>query len=369
MEERLDMVHNQKGISEELEITQCIGIMLGIGIGDAKGIPFENKTYQEIRELIEKNDPKVTSIYSATTDNAYMKDYIHPPGRWTDDTQLSVAVAKSIIETGSVNIESIAAEHINAYNETTIGWGGTRDAVRRLVDKTHSYLNCGNAHAIGNGVLMKLAPLAFFYCKQKYDTKRKFEEIELLARMTHNNTEGVIAAIFHTLMLEHIFSLNSNSLDSFQSRRDLIYLASQTAKQLEDQFYKQDNDLYKVEDLLSTRMNSLLSVMDKSNNITDEDLIEISKGGTFYCINCLTMVYGLIAQQSPSFQSVLKAVFIGGDTDSNASMVGAIVGGLRGPLEFPKEYVDNLENHQLLFEIGKKLAQAKIAFYHKSVGS
>ena len=39
------------------------------------------------------------------------------------------------------------------------------------------------------------------------------------------------------------------------------------------------------------------------------------------------MVYGLFVQAVPSFATILNAVFIGGDTDTNAAMVGAMVGG------------------------------------------
>lgn len=53
---------------------------------------------------------------------------------------------------------------------------------------------------------------------------------------------------------------------------------------------------------------------------SDEKLISIARGGTHKVMDSLTVVYGIIAQRSPSFQSVLKAALLGGDTDSNASM-------------------------------------------------
>lgn len=53
---------------------------------------------------------------------------------------------------------------------------------------------------------------------------------------------------------------------------------------------------------------------------SDEKLISIARGGTHKVMDSLTVVYGIVAQRSPSFQSVLKAALLGGDTDSNASM-------------------------------------------------
>ena len=42
------------------------------------------------------------------------------------------------------------------------------------------------------------------------------------------------------------------------------------------------------------------------------------------------MVLSLLAAKELSFDSILRAAFIGGDTDSNASMVGAVYGFCRG---------------------------------------
>lgn len=50
-------------------------------------------------------------------------------------------------------------------------------------------------------------------------------------------------------------------------------------------------------------------------------LTQISEGGTFFVVNCLTMVYGVLAAERPSFGSLLRCAFIGGDTDTNAAMV------------------------------------------------
>lgn len=60
-------------------------------------------------------------------------------------------------------MQSLVEAHIAAYDERTNGWGsGTKMAVQRLkegVPPTQS----GTKETSGNGVLIKLAPLCFWY--------------------------------------------------------------------------------------------------------------------------------------------------------------------------------------------------------------
>jgi ADP-ribosylglycohydrolase len=87
-------------------------------------------------------------------------------------------------------------------------------------------------------------------------------------------------------------------------------------------------------DRVSTRLAALLELFRTrtaaGSTLTDADLIDVSGGGDYFCVHSLVMVIGLWAAERPSFRTVSRAALIGGDTDSNAAMVGALVGGLRG---------------------------------------
>lgn len=58
----------------------------------------------------------------------------------------------------------------------------------------------------------------------------------------------------------------------------------------------------------------------------------------------MTMVLGLFVSRAPSFTSMLKAAIIGGDTDSNAAMLGALIGGIKGVRFIPPHYTEAVEN-------------------------
>jgi len=341
--------HRKKTQKIPNEEDKVIGMILGTAIGDAKGIPYENKSYERIREL-----GTINEIYSKCKNHLYIPDGF-PPGKWTDDTQLSLAMMNSIISTGGIQLTAIAEEHVKAYQETTDGWGGTRDAVHRLLMKTHTCLHSGNEKATGNGVVMKMAPVAFYYSRQRdYPQQKKNQEIEWITRMSHNNSLSVVAALFHVTMLEIIFRGAPGDLDTVPQRKKFLKDAIACAHQCENQLA--DKEEWK-DKLLSYRLNQLLKCLEGGDGeITTTDLIEISNGGTFFVNDSLTMVYGILVHRKPCFESILEAAFIGGDTDSNAAMIGAIVGGLKGRHILPQKYLDPLYKCHQIIEVAEKFA-------------
>jgi len=69
------------------------------------------------------------------------------------------------------------------------------------------------------------------------------------------------------------------------------------------------------------------------------------------------MVVGLLVKDGLKFDTILSAALIGGDTDSNAAIVGAIVGGVKGVHHIPEEYILPLEKNDELFQTGEAFAK------------
>jgi len=77
--------------------------------------------------------------------------------------------------------------------------------------------------------------------------------------------------------------------------------------------------------------------------LTDEKIVEISNGGTYHAANSSTFVWCILYRDKPSWNRVLKAIELGGDTDTNASMVGSVVAFCCGIEELPSEHLDQLQ--------------------------
>jgi len=102
------------------------GLFLGTGLGDALGLPvesFDRKRIQQAHGLI--------TNYVSTAGHKWFDGV--PSGTYSDDTQLTLAIARAIIDTGRIDLDAIAARHVEAFHQTTRGWGHTtRDSVGNL---------------------------------------------------------------------------------------------------------------------------------------------------------------------------------------------------------------------------------------------
>jgi ADP-ribosylglycohydrolase len=329
-------------------LERTIGIALGTAIGDAKGIAYETLTRQQIIDLQNKNEK---TFYTPVTNHPYIPDHWQI-GRWTDDTQLSLAMMRAItkyLQSNEDFMSNVVTEHIIEWKESVAGWGGTKNAIERLSNGTHTYLDSGNK-AEGNGVLMKLAPLAFYYslCQNANEN-----EIETICRMTHNTSVALSTACIYVHMCIYLFEKkNLNSKDFLQYVYELS-LKYETKYEINEEKY-----------LVSARIKRYLDV-NSSAEIDEKLIIDVSNGGTFYCVDSLTMVIGLIASLptcEPNFDTLIRASEIGGDTDSNAAMIGAIIGGMNGVTYLEQEHINQVYRSDYVRKIGEEFGLAIIEY-------
>jgi ADP-ribosylglycohydrolase len=343
---------------------QCMGMLIGTAVGDAKGIPYENMTNSEIQSLlIQKSINIEESVYEQCDDlNPYIPHF-YGPGKWTDDTQLSIAMARGITrmkekQNGDLDMKMVVEEHVLQWRESLIGWGGTRTAIERLANGSHDWTTSGNAEAVGNGVLMKLCPLAFYYSllpDSPLVTLSKKSELVALTRMTHGSPPAIVTALVFCAFEESIYR-NNNLLSTETERIQLLKKLIELSKQYEKEF--QPNESSTSCNLLSLRLSNIYNYLIE-DQLSDAKLIEITNGGTFFCVDSASMVIGLIIREKPSFSTILKAAFIGGDTDSNAAMVGGIVGGVYGLQNtIPSTFIQQLHQHDRILQVGREYADS-----------
>ena len=333
-------------VNEILERT--IGIALGTAIGDAKGIAYETLTKQQIVDIKNKNEKY---LYTPVTNHPFITiDW--QMGRWTDDTQLTLAMMRAItkyLQTKEDFMSKIVNEHIIEWKESVHGWGGTKNAIERLSNGTHTYHNSGNK-AEGNGVLMKLTPLAFYYslCKNVND-----DEIETICRMTHDTPVALLTACVYIHMCIYLFTKeNLNSKDFLNYIYQLSIKYETKYKLIEDKY------------LVSLRIKRYLDV-NSNSDINEELILDVSNGGTFYCVDSLIMIIGLIAclpTCKPNFDTLIQATEIGGDTDSNAAMIGSIIGGMKGVKSLEQEHINQVYQTDYVRKIGEEFGLAIIEY-------
>eukprot|EP01012_Entosiphon_sulcatum_P027661 TRINITY_DN33358_c0_g1_i1.p1 TRINITY_DN33358_c0_g1~~TRINITY_DN33358_c0_g1_i1.p1 ORF type:complete len:388 (-),score=49.02 TRINITY_DN33358_c0_g1_i1:68-1231(-) len=334
--------------------SRCRYLVFMTAVGDAKGIPYETQTREQIMSRL-RTVPNV--IYDTSVGNPFIPDG-YGNGNTTDDTQLTIAMIDALHAKGKFDIEEVAKSHVQAYKETTIGWGGSKFAIEKLANSTATVFTCGSTRATGNGVIMKLAPFAMFLAQQPLEAgedvaslrKENQEYLIALSSLTHRTPIAFITAILYCAMAEDLFR-HPHYLDSAPKRalwlhKIIVWCESLETKYLHPSFlckinhaHEDNEDPEKFAQTVSPMSPLLKGIELQLPYLASDDLVVmLTRGGTFYCANSLAMVVALLCRSPPQFTSILEAALIGGDTDSNAAMVGSILGGMKG---------NELDTHQL----------------------
>jgi len=271
-------------------------------------------------------------------------------GSFTDDTQLSMAIATSLILSKNYNFQNIIDQHIVQYDISLIGWGGTKNAVLKLKEDLNKWKgHSGNKDAIGNGPIMKATPLAYFYANQNISKEEKIKQIEEMSRMTHDNNYSVSCCCIHVFLMEYLFReviKDENFMNTIENRKELLKKGIEIAEEIESK-YPTDKE---KEVCISKNFKQILDLKE----LTDEKIVEISNGGTYHAAKSSTFVWCILYQDKPSWNRVIKAIELGGDTDTNASMVGSVVAFCCGIEELPSEHLDQLQKKNELDEVIKE---------------
>ena len=313
-----------------------------IAYGDAAGLPVEGKPAEYIRERY----GRITEL-QAPSDHPFFPGSAR--GTVSDDTQLSLAVAESLIRTGGFSIESLADEHIAAYRQASrtaegvpCGWGGsTVKAVERMISGV-SPRKSGEKDKAGNGVVMKMAPLVVWQVLGEVDGRTRRGQYDLLTNMTHNSEIARICTRLHGEVLSAL-------------------LEGRTVSESADRFIQTlaVNNFSKESELLHRAVYNPCQ--------TDEELAEryaAGKLGTdygFYAPETLAMAYDIFLGAGGDMQAaVYRAVNLGGDSDSTASIVAAMIACQSGGVYKEPPDMESVQGIEQLRTVSTQLAEAAL---------
>lgn len=284
------------------------GCLAGGAIGDAIGSVYEGQP------VIEKVDLEVGHDI-------------------TDDTQLTMATCEAIIEAGNVSAAGIAHHMLAWYNKGKLtGLGAsTLKALRDLQVGAHWALSGRSGeYAAGNGAAMRIAPLAFFV---NPETDRTL--IRDVCNITHKNDEAYVGALAILYALHYIIT---NQWLSGMS------LAALITPQLPDSSVR--DNLIKLQENPSLSIREAAGLVGKSGHVIESVPFSIFAAGKL---------------MESNFEDVLVEIILcGGDTDTNASLAGQIMGAFIGLSRFPgkmSRMFTNIKEAIYIEEVSYKLTR------------
>ncbi len=288
-----------------------IGCMLGTHVGDALGMPVEGYDYKTIEvkygELREMLDARMGA------------------GTYTDDTEMMIGIAESLVECKGFNGRDMADRFVKLYNPERGYGGGTVKAlslIKEGIDWNFAGERVFGGGSFGNGSSMRIAPIGAFYYDKTDDLRKIAYESSNITHAHMFGREG--AALQAYAVAKAINSNPSEELDKQSFVSDLISFVS-------DEGRVYNAKLQHIKKLLEY-------VPDKAEVIN-------RLGNDSSAPNSVpTAIYSFISHSYDFEDSVSYAVSLGGDTDTIGAMTGAISGAYHGKKGIPQRWLDMLEN-------------------------
>lgn len=286
-------------------------ILLGVAVADALGVPVEFKSREYLRE-----NPVIGMTGYGT--------YNQPVGTWSDDTSMSLCLAKSILE--SLDLNRLAQKFIAWKNDgymTPHGYmfdigGTTRAAIERMEDGIAPEL-CGFSHESdnGNGSLMRILPLLAL--TKDLPLEERFELTKKVSSMTHAHIRSVLAC--------HYYLEFANKLIQGKSLEEAYF-------EMQVEF----SDFMVQKQITSDEKEKFNRIL--NGNISDLNENEIQSSG--YVIHSLEASLWCLLTTNNYKKAVLKAVNLGSDTDTTAAITGGLAALVYGVENIPNEWTSQL---------------------------
>ncbi|UEG33314.1 ADP-ribosylglycohydrolase family protein [Enterobacter ludwigii] len=131
-----------------------------------------------------------------------------PAGTYSDDTQLRLAVSRSIRGNGFFDVENFAKIELTVWPSYALGGGvGTKTAAQNLAKRTVNWFN--NFYSTGrqsyfssggNGAAMRIQPHVWSSCGNRSEDEILLDVLKD-SLVTHGHPHGFCGAIFHAKAL------------------------------------------------------------------------------------------------------------------------------------------------------------------------
>jgi ADP-ribosylglycohydrolase len=305
------------------------GCLLGLAVGDALGYPCEFRTRAAIleafgphgvTELVAVHDPRWPS-------RPMIAGPAHPSGTYSDDTQMSVAVAEALVARGERDLDALMDEMARRFvawaesDENDRAPGATCLRGCRNLARGVPWQEAGVVESKGCGSAMRVAPIGLRFYR---DRSRLLEVARASSLLTHGHDAAVESAAAGALLVA-------------------MALEKATPEAMYDAIMKEcaprSTDfaacLGKLPELLPAPPEVALSLRGLGEGWVAEEAIAAA-------------LYSFWRSPPDFVETVTTAANTDGDSDSIACIAGGISGAFNGADAIPANMRDGVENAVML---------------------
>jgi len=304
--------HNNLGmIKDKLQ-----GMLVGLAIGDTLGMPLEFKQRGSFEPLVTLQAGGVFTL---------------PLGYWTDDTSMALCLADSILAKQGYDSYDVMERYANwqdkGYRSSTgicfdignqvsaaIGSYKTNPQVSTTEQRTQS---------AGNGCIMRLAPVVIASIAAKNSLEDTMQLAAISGRETHfSELAEEATALFAGLLFNAVMA----------DRKDEVLQFNAPA----------------------TLNAQLLATIQQASQKTEDELKP-----TGYVVDTLEVAVWAFMTSNDFKEGSLKAINLGGDSDTIGAVYGQLAGAYYGMSGIPQDWLEQLYDFKEIEQIATILAGVK----------
>lgn len=308
---------------------RALAAFYGLALGDALGMPTQSLS----REQIKQRFGRITRLTEAEADQPIAPNM--PAGSITDDTEQAVLVAELLITgAGTIQPSDLAQSLIDW--EAVMQARGSQDLLGPSTKRAIEMILAGHSpdeagrYGTTNGAAMRITPVGI--AADVRDETRFVESVVQACQVTHNTTLGISSAA----AVAAVVSAGVNGV----SLSDALDIGARIALRAEQHGY------WIAGARISARIvwAKTLCAGVSNEQLPDliYDVIGTSVASQESVIAAFALAHQVACGQLSSFDALCMAASLGGDTDTIAAILGAMLGASQGMALWPVEAIEQL---------------------------
>ena len=317
-----------------------MGALMGCAVGDALGAPLEGRPREQIATI--------EGVADGFRPFRHKKDVEFPLGQYTDDTQLTLAIVKSMLTCGRVDPADIAAEFVKLWESNEIVGAG--QVAHRAVGRLMEGIRWEDAAAADdlpwNGAAMRIAPVGLWHFDNADQLAR---DVELASFVTHRHPLAVAGAIAVAKAVAH--AATSSEIDT----AGFLDAVRGSIAGRSPEFADRVRELR--EWLALTETAALEAIVADGGRAKGRGFgVPVRVEPTV-----LASLYVFLKSPGDYLATMDRALRVGGDVDTVAAIAGAISGAHNGLGAIPAGLVAGVKDSAEILDLGARLFARRFA--------
>ncbi|XP_033879852.2 LOW QUALITY PROTEIN: ADP-ribosylhydrolase ARH3-like [Acipenser ruthenus] len=348
----MSAVLGRAGAAGPSSLSRFRGALVGALLGDCVGAEFEGTEEVPLDRVLQHLD----GLEEESRGDGILQ--------YSDDTAMTRCVVQSLLSRSEFDVSDLGRRFAEEYRRAPLrGYGaGVVQVFKKLLSPRCADVlqpareQFGGRGSFGNGGAMRAAPIALAYPQ----TQDVIEFSRRCALLTHASSLGYNGAVLQALAVH--FALRGALCSGGQYLELLI--GEMESLEREEKALSDARELNEADFPYCTRLRKVKEMLERSDVSVEEVVMELGNGiaalhsvptAIFCALHCLSARPSLPPHYSGVQRTLAFSLALGGDTDTIATMAGAIAGAHYGMEQVPASWQRSCEGEQDAEEWGERL--------------